>query len=52
MNPWDLLLWAFVIGLAAFVASWGIAFAVALIAGAANIHRSYTRTTSTKEDIL
>lgn len=51
MNPWDLLLWAFVIGLSALVAAPGLAIAVGLIATAANMHRS-TRTTSTKEDIL
>lgn len=51
MNPWDLLSWAFVIGLSAFVAAPGLAVLVGLITVAAGGHR-YTRTTSTKEDIL
>lgn len=51
MNPWDLLLWAFVIGLSALIAAPGLAIAVGLITVAAGGHR-YTRITSTKEDIL
>ncbi len=51
MSPWDLPLWAFVIGLSAFIASWGVAFAVVLVVGAATLPL-LTRTTSTKEDIL
>lgn len=40
MNPWDLLLWAFLIGCAALIAAPGIAIALALITSGATIYRT------------
>lgn len=52
MNPWDLLLWALAVGLAAIIAALLLTVAFMIIAAGRNEARRTRTATSTKEDIL